>query len=109
MTEMRTWGTYDNSRVWAVFTDPLTCQSPKISRISRDQRATFTRAVVELFSVGRADHPHLVGTLDVHPAFTKDARDDRREVLVEIDLHAAPVSASALSAMSSLISSGQAR
>ena len=83
---------------------------PKVSRISRDQGAAFTVAIVELFVVGRADHPDLVGTPGVHTSFTQDARDGRGEVFVQIELHAAPVSAaSALSAMSALISSGHAR
>lgn len=93
----------------ALFLDPPAGERPKVTRVSRHEHAALAGGVVQLFPVGSADHSRLVGAPRVEAPVPKDASDGRREILVEIEPHAAPVSASALSAISWSISSGHAR
>jgi len=80
-------GDDQDSLMRAEVIEELNGQPDEIISISGYQASSLLRCELQLFSIGRLDHPGLVGAVGVDSVLSEDLRDPWAEVLVQIVFH----------------------
>ena len=89
------WAEYD-ARVRTALLDGIATKPPEIPSVGADQAPPLARGEGELLCVAEPDLTQFMGADRVHASLSQRNSDDRREVLIEVELHARRPTASCI-------------